>query len=313
MFDAMKGLMKPIINFKDICTPEEKDLSYETLVDIYLENYVSFNGCDTYSEIIDLRPLKFSKGTIGSGSAGTLYKSNTSKYYFKLSSFSEYYPDEYGYESVCEVINSRLCNCLGIAHAEYDMMRAKVLINEREFELWLCVSKNFKPDIAKRTTLETYLKYYGISGYDLMQNFEFCKDKEFFKDLCSMLLVDYIIYNRDRHGANIELFIEKDNVTLAPIYDTGYSLISPCLYDKGKLDIFDINSTGPVNNFLISRYYDKVLEVIKDYSTMPEINIDTFHISDLRQCFRCDSDYILSKIYSMIRKRYENVKSIFNT
>ena len=43
-----------------------------------------------------------------------------------------------------------------------------------------------------------------------------------------MMLVDYLIANRDRHGSNIEVILSPDgSARLAPIFDNGLSFVAP--------------------------------------------------------------------------------------
>lgn len=48
-----------------------------------------------------------------------------------------------------------------------------------------------------------------------------------------MFLFDYLICNRDRHGANIEVLQKGENYRLAPIFDNGLSFLFSC-YNDGK-------------------------------------------------------------------------------
>ena len=64
-----------------------------------------------------------------------------------------------------------------------------------------------------------------------------------------MLIVDYLILNRDRHGANIEVLrnSRKKTVRLAPLFDQGLSLLRSCP-DATAAAGFDVMADKPCNN-----------------------------------------------------------------
>ena len=69
----------------------------------------------------------------------------------------------------------------------------------------------------KRQNTKNALDYYAGLG------------KEFYDELCSMLVVDAVIYNEDRHFGNFGIL--RDNHTgkiikPAPIFDNGLSLFN---------------------------------------------------------------------------------------
>lgn len=298
-----------IVNIRDFVSDSEKHLSDVELVDKYLVMY--FGNKDL---IIDLRCLDFSLSTAGFGSAGTLYKACTPNWYFKLSSFSEYSPDVYGYESVCEVIGSRVANCLGYRNANYVMLHCLISIAGYEYTVWLCVSRNYKESHERRTTLENYLRFRGVRGNDLIDNFIQCQSEPFYQDILKLLLFDYIVDNRDRHGANIELLISNSgSIRLAPIYDTVYSLLSPMSYDLERMKAFSPLHNGPVNNFLISMYWDDVLDYIRGEIRVPHVNFNELTLDDLLPCFKEHGKPILKCCKIMIERRYNHAKEILNS
>ena len=272
-----------------------KTYNIDKLVKDYLDNPKG---------ILDLTSLNFSMGYKGNSSHGMLFKANTEKYYFKLSQFFEYVGGSYSYESVCEVIGSRLCNLLGFENAGYRIVHAKIKISNREYTEWLCVSENYKRTDEHRTTLENFIRFRGGDTLDLLYNFNICKSEPFFNKLVQMMFVDYLMDNRDRHGANIELLISDNKTRLSPIYDLGCSLISTCQYDEDKINKFDIRHDGPVNNFLVSMFWKDIMNEIRPYLKKPYINIDNLYLDDLKPCFKENGDLIINKIKLMIKERY---------
>ena len=60
------------------------------------------------------------------------------------------------------------------------------------------------------------------------------------KYVYQMLLVDYLICNRDRHGANIEILIDsKGNVRPSPFFDQGLSLLFSTYGDMKSIAKYD--------------------------------------------------------------------------
>ena len=56
-----------------------------------------------------------------------------------------------------------------------------------------------------------------------------------------MLTIDYLILNRDRHGANIEILQnpKKHTIRPAPLFDHGLSLVFSCRTES-ELKKFDV-------------------------------------------------------------------------
>ena len=69
-----------------------------------------------------------------------------------------------------------------------------------------------------------------------------------------MIVIDYLILNRDRHGANIEVLRNARNKTLriAPLFDHGLSFLCSC-YTEDEFKRFDILEDKPCQNFIGSR------------------------------------------------------------
>ena len=82
-----------------------------------------------------------------------------------------------------------------------------------------------------------------------------------------MLVVDFLILNRDRHGANIEVLRNKKKKTirLAPLFDHGLSLLFQI-----KNDVSQLAKTDPLEDKRIQCYvggnsaFDNLLLIPKD-------------------------------------------------
>lgn len=258
--------------------------------------------------MIDLTGLDFSLSMEGSGSAGSFYKSiDSDGNYYKVSYIIR---DGFGYESINKVLVSRLANLFGFSNTGYELVEAKVRLVDKVYETFLCKSANFKKVGESRVSLESYCDLSGLRKGSL----KILIFKPFFRDLMNMLFLDYLIDNRDRHGANIELLSSKNGVRLAPIYDCGSSLLAPLQYNEERLSSFDFLHDGPVNNFLISMWWSDVLAELKSlYYTIPIVDLDALVYSDLYVGFKDGYQYILDKEVEMIKRRYAHAKKIFNT
>lgn len=69
-----------------------------------------------------------------------------------------------------------------------------------------------------------------------------------------MRVVDFLILNRDRHGANIEMLRDrkKRELRLAPLFDHGLSLLFRCKTEDA-IKKFDVMADLPVQCFAVSR------------------------------------------------------------
>lgn len=258
--------------------------------------------------MLDLTGLDFSLSTEGSGSAGSFYKAIDSEgNYYKVSYILK---DGFGYEAVYEVLVSRVSDLLGFPNAGYGLLEAKVRLVDRVYETFLCKSANFKRVGESRLSLESYCDLNGIRKGSL-KSLIF---KPFFGDLMNMLFLDYLIDNRDRHGANVELLMSSSGVRLAPIYDCGSSLLAPLQYNEGRLDSFDYLHDGPVNNFLISMWWSEVLAELRSlYYNIPMVALDDLVYEDLYKGFRRGYEYVLDMEVDMLKRRYAYAKGVLST
>ena len=67
--------------------------------------------------------------------------------------------------------------------------------------------------------------FYQLERNDGESPLEFCVRQGWGESIYQMLVVDYLILNRDRHGANIEVLrdTKRKTLRLAPIFDHGLS------------------------------------------------------------------------------------------
>ena len=178
------------------------------------------------SDLCDLRYLSWTKIRRSSGTAGSFLKAqeirNGVRYYYKLSDFDPF-RGIVGHECVNEIIVDRLLTLLRIPHLEYQLIHALIAIEDKEYETYLCRSKDFKEFGESKIALDVY---YQMERLQNESPLDFCLRMGWKKYVRDMLIIDFLILNRDRHGANIEILRNREAKTLrlAPLFDHGISL-----------------------------------------------------------------------------------------
>ncbi len=203
-----------------------------------------------YNDIVDLTHLSWSLSRNSSGTAGSFLKSyeelDGRKYYYKLSNFDTV-RGIYGHECINEIIAGNLADAINIPHLHYDLLHALVNIDNKTYETWLTKSEDFKAAGEHKLAFETY---YEINKRTDETIWDFILDNHLEQYFYEVFLLDYLICNRDRHGANIEV-LEKNGVyRLAPVFDNGLSLLFSCYSDGMEMEQFNRLKDGPVNNFV---------------------------------------------------------------
>ena len=127
--------------------------------------------------------------------------------------------------------------------------------------------------------------------------------KEYFYN---MFLFDYIICNRDRHGANIEVLRSgrKHTIRIAPLFDHGLSFLCSCYSDE-EIEKFDILDDKPCQNFIGSRSTFENLSYITNKNTIFKSKLKPqdkeILFSDLSSVL---SETHLKKIWDMLWARW---------
>ena len=182
----------------------------------------------------NLTYLSWTKIRNSSGTAGSFLKSyseiNGKKVYYKLSNFDTY-KGIIGHECVNEIIVDRLLEILGIRHLSYSLIYADIFVNDKVYETYLCASDDFKDENESKIALDAYYQAERLEGESPL---DFCIRKGWEEYIYQMLVVDYLILNRDRHGANIEVLRNsaQKTVRLAPLFDHGLSLMFNCCSEE---------------------------------------------------------------------------------
>ena len=254
----------------------------------------------------DLTYLSWSLYRNCSGTAGSFLKSYSElggkKIYYKLSNF-EKVQGIIGHECVNELIVDRLLTILGIPHLSYQLIHADILVDGKVYEVYLCASEDFKEKGESKIALDVYKER---ESYQTESALDFCIRMGWEEYIYQMLVVDYLILNRDRHGANIEVLrnSRKKTLHLAPLFDHGLSLLCRCM-DDSQVDTFDVMEDKHCNNYIGSKSTWKNLFLIPA-DKMPTLK----HLRESdREILMEGLDGIISgalqdKIWNMIWKRW---------
>ena len=220
----------------------------------------------------DLTFLSWSKIRHSSGTAGSFLKAESKVYgkkrYYKLSNYDNL-RGVIGHECVNELIVDRLLSTLGVEHLHYQLVHADIVVNEKPEEVYLCVSEDFKRAGEDKIALDAYYEAEHGAGETPLT---FCTYRGWGDYLWEMLVVDFLILNRDRHGANIEVLRDKKKRTirLAPLFDHGLSLLFSC-HTEDAVAKFDVMEDRPVQSWIGSHSAKDNLSLIPK-ERLPKLN-----------------------------------------
>lgn len=229
----------------------------------------------------DLRRLRWDERTVTSGTSGTFPKARQSgsgaQYYYKMSCYDSY-RGIYGHECVNEIIASRLMDELGVPHADYRLVHARVLVDGVEHITWITVSPSYRGTDDRKQALDLF---YDLNRRPRESPLDFCRRMGWGRDIAQMMAVDYLIANRDRHGANIEVLRDTEgSVRLAPLFDNGLSFVFSCYGDETRAAAFDPLEDVNANNYLGTRSLAENLQFIPGLAggslKLPELGEESF-------------------------------------
>ena len=261
----------------------------------------------------DLSYLRWSHVRSSSGTVGSFLKTESNlhgkKIYYKLSNFVR---DEgiVGHECINEIIVDRLLTVLGVEHLSYTLINAQIEIDGKSYCTYLCSSEDFKERGESKIAIDTYYQE-NRERMNALDEYDFCNRLGLSDYIDTMIAVDYIIGNRNRHGANIELLrnSRKHTLRIAPLFDHGISLLSFCRNEK-EIDAFDVMEDRPSNNFVGGRScYDnlKLLNGRKVFTSSLTQGDREFIFADLNGII---SELHIERIWEMIYERYKVYESI---
>jgi len=243
-------------------------------------------------EIWDLRDIVWSVAAGSLASDGVHMKAERrigeTDCYLKLSRYDSY-RGIYGHESVNEVIASRLGKLLGFSVPEGLLRRCLVKIDGKEHETYVYIGKSYKT-AGSRVAFEDF--YVANRQSDQESPLDLCKRFGWADYIYKMFIFDYLIINRDRHGANLEV-MKNGGRELSPYFDNGLSLACTCI-DEAELASFSIMEDRPVNNFIGER---RLLLNLGKIDKMLEF-------SELRES---DGEGLFAGLHGVLPQRYFSV------
>ncbi|MCL1849425.1 MAG: hypothetical protein FWF83_07130 [Clostridiales bacterium] len=165
----------------------------------------------------------------------------------------------YGHEAINELLAYRLAAELGIPVPETLLADALVHADGVTFQTLIAVSKSYKAPNDSRVTYEDFfitMRAVGESALSVALRFGWAER------IYQMFLFDFLIFCRDRHGANLEVLEHNGINQLSPLFDNGLSLTCSCFTDA-ELVAFDVMADRQVNNFIGTRSLFQNLNFIK--------------------------------------------------
>lgn len=262
----------------------------------------------------DLTHLRWSISRSSTGTAGSFLKSyemrNGVKYYYKLSNFDTI-RGVYGHESINEIVAQNVAEILKIPHLVYELIYADIKVDGKIHETWLTRAEDFKRDGEHKLTFETYYEMLSEKE-DIWQFIERQGIQTYFYQL---FLLDYLICNRDRHGANIEVLEKDGKYRLAPVFDNGLSFFFSCYDDEEAIRQFDRRKDGPVNNYVGSRSLSENLRKVPEEMLLRVCKEDFTReavFKDLRECKKAVPEIYWDSIYTMLLERIEFIETVLD-
>lgn len=189
-------------------------------------------------------------------------------------------------------------------HLSYELINADIEIDGNIYNTYLCASEDFKKRGESKIALDDYYRTNAKKGES---HYDFCVREGWKEYIDRMIAVDYLILNRDRHGANIEVLRNSRAHTLriAPLFDHGLSLLYSCMSDNDA-EQFDIMQDKRCQNFIGGYSCYENLQLIKDKTKIFENKLQE---SDRDIIFEgmdnILSDIFINKIWNMIYERYK--------
>lgn len=229
---------------------------------------------DVIKKLQDLTHLAWDEKAVTSGTGGTFLKSRVKSsrgnVYYKLSCYDRY-RGIYGHESVNELIASRLLDRLQIPHVPYRLIHARVNVNGESHDTWLSESRDYRSPNERSQSLDTHIELNANHGEFPL---DYCLRRGWNQGIYEMMAFDYLIINRDRHGANVEVVVTDGRAELAPLFDHGVSLAFSCYSDTEKIAKFDAMGEYDAQNYIGSRSLAGNLPMIPEGTLKGRFDLD---------------------------------------
>ena len=269
---------------------------------------------DFIAELQDLRYLDWTDKKLSIGTPGCFLKAyeekNSVRFYYKLSNYDSY-RGIFGHECVNELIVSRLLDVLEIPHLRYQLVYAELCIDGQDQKGYVSKSANFRKKNEKKIAFDIY---YELHRENKECPLEFAKRCGWEQYVYQMFVADYLICNRDRHGANIELLLdEKGTAHPAPLFDHGLSFLFSCYDNLERIRKFDVLEDRTVNNFIGSKSLEYNLSLLPKGDKFFPGELKAEHEAMILEGLdRVLSEVHLKKIWEMLWKRWNRYAEICN-
>ena len=255
--------------------------------------------------------LEWAVSRQSSGTAGSFLKAyeevNGKKLYYKASNYDAS-RGFYGHESLNEIVACNLAEMMGMYHLRYRLVDGIISVPGRGKQAALITaSEDYKYNGEYKMTLESFYETERLDDEDVLTFISRMDLQDYFYD---MFLLDWIICNRDRHGANVEVLIDSDWFRMAPLFDHGLSFAFSC-YGFIGMDEFDVMKDSPVNNFVGSCILSDNLKLVPGVVLSKVEKIEYTHVFDGIREFDVPQIYF-DTIEKMIKERVQYVKTIQN-
>lgn len=234
-------------------------------------------------------------------------KTEEGRYYYKLSNYDSY-RGVFGHECINELIVSRLMSVLQIPHLECQFIHALVLLNGKETETYITRSANFRKQSERKIAFDVF---YDLNKEADESPIDFACRYGWGTYIYQIIAVDYLICNRDRHGANIEILVnQRGNARTAPLFDNDLSLLFSCYNDRKSIENFDILKDRPVNNFIGSKSLEYNLQFIPNQEILKGKLEKTDKENILTGLEEILLHWHIEKIWTMIWERWKRYVQI---
>jgi len=255
----------------------------------------------------DLRDITWSAAAGSIASDGVQMKAERiidgTDYYLKLSRYDSY-RGIYGHESVNELIAGRLGKLLSFNVPEGVLKKCIVRIDSIEYDTYVYMAQSYKT-AGSRVAFETFYIDNRLSRTE--SPLDLCKRFGWTDYIHKMFIFDYLILNRDRHGANIEVMKNGDK-QLSPYFDNGLSFVCSCTNEE-ELAAFNITEDRPVNNFIGENRLKPNLEAVDGNLKFNELRqSDNVIIFEGLQGVLPEP--YLTTIWDIIWRRWDDVKEL---
>ena len=247
-------------------------------------------------------------------SKGTIPKYTDGKHWIKT--------NKLGYESVSEVLCSRVIASLGI---DCVMYYPCLLRTEDDLYLPACMSYNFVPEDCSETSIGALIKKYtGAKNsrevYQKMENYKHGTKLQFVLDALSPLniesvllkgMAEYIwldekLLNTDRHVYNMVL-LEKNNRYSFVNFDFGSALLSELDDFPMELTLYRCLDKVKKKAKPFSRRFSRQLDMFTDYLPNPTPKFNSILIKDLYDYYPAAH---IDRARAVLRQRFPNIKFI---